>query len=465
MRAIGLIGLGVMGRNLALNLAGHGIAVHAYDLDEAARTGLAGLESIRLSRSPAALLAGLERPRAILVMVNAGAATDRAIESLEPGLSAGDILADGGNAHYTDTIGRARALGKSGVRFLGLGVSGGAEGARLGPALMAGGDAGAFRELEPILDAIAAKAGGRACLGYFGGDGAGHFVKMVHNAIEYAVMAAIAEAWFALRHLAGLAHGEAAEAIAGWNRGEAQSYLLEITADVLGRIDGASGQPLVEMVLDRAEQKGTGAWAVEASLALGVAAPSLAEAVFARTLSSAKEERVAAELRLGSPLHVDPSQRDALRRQLPRALFAATLACYAQGFQLLAAGSSQHGWNIDPAAVAEVWRGGCILRAALLDPIAAAFRGAPGLANLMLDSALAAAMAEREADWRAMVAAALVGGAPVPVLASALAYAQGYRTKRGAAALIQAQRDRFGGHGFQRIDRPGNHHGPWSGPE
>jgi 6-phosphogluconate dehydrogenase len=434
----------------------------AYDLDEKARANLAGRPGIATAASPAELVRRLQSPRMVLLMVNAGAATDRAIESLQAELAPGDILIDGGNAHYLDSMRRAEALAAAGLRFLGLGISGGAEGARHGPALMAGGDASAYRALEPVLAGIAAKAGGRACLGYFGADGAGHFVKMAHNAIEYAVMAAIAEAWFLLRHLAGLDHAGARRQMAEWNRGQWESYLLEIAIEVLAAEDAPTGQPFIEVIQDRAEQKGTGAWAVEAGLSLGVPIPSLAEAVFQRSLSSLKAERQAAERTLGSPIGKPAAALPALLASLPAALRGATIAAHAQGLRLIQAGAAEHGWSIDPAAVAAVWQGGCILRARLLETIEAAYRGCPSLVNLMLDANVAALMAAALPGWRESVAAAAQSGIAVPVTGSALAYADGYRIGRGPAALIQAQRDRFGGHGLELIGRSGVHHGPWS---
>jgi 6-phosphogluconate dehydrogenase len=328
---------------------------------------------------------------------------------------------------------------------------------------MAGGDESAYRAIEPLLARIAARAGSRACLGYFGADGAGHFVKMAHNAIEYAAMAAIAEAWFLLRHLAGLDHAAAQGAMAAWNRGAEESYLLEITLEVLAAKDAHSGAPFIELIQDRAEQKGTGAWAVEAALSLGVPIPSLAEAVFQRSLSSLKEEREAAERSLGSPIARPAPDASAILAALPRALAGATIAAHAQGFALMQAAAREHGWTIDPAAVAAVWQGGCILRARLLETIEAAYLSRPGLANLMLDPSIAALLSAATPGWRMSVARAAEAGIAAPVTGAALAYADGYRTGRGPAALIQGQRDRFGGHGLQLIGRPGVHHGPWSG--
>jgi 6-phosphogluconate dehydrogenase len=464
---IGLIGLGVMGQNLALNIADHGFRVAVYNRTAARTEAFAASEAARGSRIvPCAtlqdLVAPLRAPRAIILMVQAGAATDEQIAALAPLLAPGDVIVDGGNAHYRDTIRREAALGERGLRLLGTGISGGEEGARHGPSIMAGGVAEAYERVQPIFEAIAAKVGGAPCCARLGPDGAGHFVKMVHNGIEYADMQLIAETLALMKDGLGLGYPEMQATFAAWNQGELDSYLIEITADILGKRDPETGLPMVEVILDRAGQKGTGGWAVAAALELGVPAPTMAEAVAARSLSAARDERLYAAPRLAGPAaqggHASTIDLDTLRD----ALLAAKSAAYAQGFALMAAAGAAHSWALDLATVATIWRGGCIIRARLLDRIREAYRRDPTPANLMLDPYFAAVLAETQDGLREAIVLAVRRGIAAPALGSALAYYDAYRSARLPASLIQAQRDYFGAHTYERVDRPGSFHSDWS---
>lgn len=458
MTTIGLIGAGVMGRALAQNLADRNIAVMVFDRDAAARSRAAEDKRLTVVPGLGAMIGKLPAPRTVLLMVNAGAPVDSATGELRMLLAPGDMIVDGGNSFWRDTQRRTAELAKNGLDFVGLGVSGGEEGARRGPALMCGGTEAGYRRIRPWLEAIAARADGEPCADWFGPDAGGHFVKMAHNAIEYGVMQAIAEAMQILQHGLGLSFAEMKKESEGWAAGNRASYLLELTHDILGRSDRETGKPLIEVISDRAGQKGTGGWAVDAALSLGVALPTLSEAVFARTLSGSAERKDAVA-RLGAPA----TRGDGLASaDLGDALFAATLVCYAQGFQLIRAGAAQHGWVGDLARAAKVWRAGCILRARFLTEIAAAYEQAPALANMLLAPAMATALAACEPGFRRSVAFAARQGIAAPVLSSALAYLDAMRTPRGATAMIQAMRDGFGAHGFERVDKPGMHHADWS---
>jgi 6-phosphogluconate dehydrogenase len=457
---IGLIGLGVMGQNLALNIAEHGFRTALYNRT-AARTEqfVAGSEAkgkpLEGCGTLQDLVAALRRPRAIILMVPAGAATDQQIEALAPLLDGGDVIVDGGNAQFEDTIRRERALGERGLLFLGTGISGGEEGARHGPSIMAGGTPEAYARVRPVFEAIAAKVDVEPCCALVGPDGAGHFVKMLHNGIEYADMQLIAEAYAVMKDALGLSYPEMQATFAEWNRGDLDSYLIEITADILSRTDPKTGQPLVEVILDRAEQKGSGRWAVIAALELGVPAPTIAEAVSARSLSALKDERVRASQRLPGPRAQAEgdgrTQLDALRD----GLLAAKIGAYAQGFAVMAAASAAHDWRLEFGTIAAIWRGGCIIRARFLARIKEAYGREPGLANLLLDPYFAAHMERAQEGWREVVSGAVRRGVPVPAFASALAYFDGYRRARLPANLLQAQRDHFGAHTYERVDRPG----------
>ena len=457
MTTIGLIGAGVMGRALAQNLADRGVEVVVYDRDAAARSQLSIDPRLGVAEDVKQLISRLSTPRAVLLMVNAGKPVEAVIADLCPHLAPGDILIDGGNSEWKDTQRRTVDLAKNGLDFVGLGVSGGEEGARRGPALMAGGTEAAYGRIRPWLESIAARADGRACADWFGPDAGGHFVKMAHNAIEYGVMQASAEAVQVLLGL-GLAYPAMRPDALAWAKDDRASYLLELTADILGRNDRETGKPLVEVISDRAGQKGTGGWAVEAALSLGVAIPSLAEAVFARTISGASERKEAVA-RLGSPLKKSDA---AIRTDLGDALFATTLVCYAQGFQLIRAGAAAHGWVSDLARAARVWEAGCILRGRFLKGMAAAYADEPDLPNLLLSPRFAKVLAAAEPSWRRTVAFAATNGIVAPVLSSSLSYLDSLRTARAPTAMIQAMRDGFGLHGFERVDRPGTHHADWS---
>ena len=460
---IAVVGLGVMGRNLAANLADHGAVVAGYDLDADRRAAFAAaVPGAVPCAMPEDVLSVLKTPRVILMMVPAGPAVDALLAILLPGLAPGDVVIDGGNSHYDDTRRRARLTAESGIQFVGLGVSGGEEGARRGPALMAGGTVEGVERVTPLLRAIAARADdGEPCFARIGPDGAGHFVKMIHNGIEYADMQLIAEGYHLLRHLGGLSYERLADRFAAWNGGELASYLMEITTDILRTSDPETGAPILEVIRDAAGQKGTGHWATTTAMQLGMPAPTIAEAVHARCLSALKDERMRAAAAFPPPPSASLSDPDAFADGVGDALLCGRIAVYAQGFAVIAAGSRQFGWDVDLAAVASVWRGGCIIRARLVDRILDALRRAPDLPNLMFDPAIAALLAGGEAGWRRTVGTAVAAGQPVPAMGSALAYWDGYRSERLWANMIQAQRDFFGAHGYERTDRPGMAHTQW----
>jgi 6-phosphogluconate dehydrogenase len=464
---IGVVGLGVMGRNLARNLARRGHPVALYNRTRARTDELVGRfgqeGEFRPAGSPAELVAGLERPRRVLLMVAAGASTDAVIDEFAPLLEPGDILIDGGNAHFTDTRRREAALRGRGLRFVGAGISGGEEGALHGPSIMPGGPPEAYQVLAPLLTGIAARAAdGTPCVTHVGPDGAGHFVKMVHNGIEYADMQLIAEAYDLLRSAAGLAPDRIAEVFTGWNAGRLRSYLVEITAEVLGHVDPDTGQPFVDVVLDRAEQKGTGRWTVQTALELGVPVNGIAEAVFARSLSGHAGLRAAAR---GLPGPAGPAGGggEGFAGAVEQALYASKIVAYAQGFHQIRAGSEAYGWGVDPGAVAGIWRAGCIIRAEFLDRIRAAYAAEPELPTLLTSPGLAEALGGAQDGWRRVVAAAAGRGIPVPGFAAALSYYDSLRAGRLPANLVQAQRDFFGAHTYRRVDRDGVFHTDWGG--
>ena len=467
-KSMGVVGLGVMGSNLALNVAEKGYDVAAYDPWEEARsrfsTSLSTVEARRivLVENTAALVNALPEPRTILIMVKAGEPVDAVIADLVPVLRPGDTLIDGGNSHYQDTINREAALNAKGFYFIGLGISGGEEGARHGPSLMAGGAETAYANSRPILEAIAAKFEDEPCCALVGSDGAGHFVKMVHNGIEYGIMQVISEAYVLLRDLCGINHADMAEVFRAWNKTELSSYLVEITADILGRKDEFSDGPLVEMILDKAGQKGTGRWSSEAALELGIPTPTITEAVFARALASLKDERVAASSLLSGPDQAtepwdDEDAVDCIRQ----ALLGAVVATYAQGLAVIEAAGRERGWAVDLSVIADIWRDGCVIRAALLDQVASAYKGNKHPGNLMCASDFARLHAATQAGWRRTLCMAVARGVPVPGLSSALSYYDGYRSDRLSANMIQAQRDYFGAHTYERLDRPGAFHTHW----
>ena len=467
---IGLIGLAVMGENLVLNMANHGFTVAVYNRTTSRvddfLAGRARGKPILGAHSLSELVAKLARPRRVMLMVQAGAAVDQVIEALLPLLDAGDIIIDGGNSNYQDTTRRTRALRERDIAYVGTGVSGGEEGALLGPSIMPGGNVQAWPHIEPIFKAIAAKvADGSACCEWIGDDGAGHYVKMVHNGIEYGDMQMIAEAYALLRGLARIEPAQMSGIFSEWNRGELESYLVEITAEILARTDEHSGVPMVDLILDAAGQKGTGKWTGIDALMLGAPVTAITEAVFARALSALKEERVAASRVLPAPSVRFDGDAQALAEDVRAALYAAKICSYAQGFQLLSMAAKEHGWQLDLGNIALLWRGGCIIRAAFLDCIKEAYENAPGLANLLLAEYFRDAIADAQQAWRRVVATAVTCGVPVPAFSSALAWYDGYRSERLPANLLQAQRDYFGAHTYERIDRPRGEffHTNWTG--
>jgi 6-phosphogluconate dehydrogenase len=475
---IGLIGLAVMGQNLALNIADHGyqISVHNRTTDKVDRFvadnpgtpgGIVGAKTLE------DFVKSLARPRKIIILVQAGKATDAVIDGLVPLLDQGDIIIDGGNAQWTDTIRREKTLREKGLRFIGSGVSGGEEGARFGPALMPGGDKAAYAELAPIWDAIAAKVdpktgrqlkgaapgkpvtGGVPCAAHIGENGAGHYVKMIHNGIEYGDMQMITEAYAMMKGLLGLKPAEMGAIFAEWNRGALDSFLIEITADILKQKDPVTKQPFVDIVLDTAGQKGTGKWTSVNALDMGVPAPTIAESVFARCLSAVKEERVAASKILKGPKPAKyRGAKKALVDAIRDALYCSKICSYAQGFQLMREAQQEYNWRLDFGQIAQIWRGGCIIRAAFLQKITEAFARKPGLANLLLDPYFNKTIQQAQASWRKVVALAIAHGISAPTFASALAYYDGYRAARLPANLLQAQRDFFGAHTYERVDQP-----------
>lgn len=487
---IGLIGLAVMGQNLALNIADHGFAISVYNrttsktdafVAENPRTpgGLLGCATLE------SFVQSLGSPRKIVIMVQAGRATDAVIDSLLPLLDPGDILIDGGNAKWTDTIRREKELSEKGFRFVGSGVSGGEEGARFGPSLMPGGTPESWQELKPIWDAIAAKVdahsgkplegaepgkpieGGVPCSAYIGSDGAGHYVKMVHNGIEYGDMQMICEAYDLMQNVLGMTPPEIGKVFAKWNEGLLDSFLIEITADILQQADPVTGKPFVDIVLDTAGQKGTGKWTSVNALDMGVPAPTVAEAVFARCLSAVKDERTAASSILKGPAIQFTGDKAAFTDAIHDALYCAKICSYAQGFQLMREAQNEYGWTLNFGEIAQIWRGGCIIRAAFLQKITEAYARDASLANLLLDPYFTEAIHNAQDNWRKVVGAAVEHGVPVPTFASALAYYDSYRTARLPQNLLQAQRDFFGAHTYERTDQPrGNfYHIDWPEPE
>ena len=462
---IGLIGLGVMGENLALNLERNGFSVTGFDLDANKCTSFAkrteGLQACA-ANSLAELVANLQLPRRVWLMVPAGAPVDAVLNELRTLLSAGDVVIDGGNTLYRDTQRRIDSLEGTGILFVGSGVSGGEEGALYGPALMPGGSPEAWPLVRPFLQAIAAKADdGQACCEWMGPGGSGHFVKMVHNGIEYADMQMICEAYALMKSL-GMAPMQMSAVFREWSQGELSSYLIDITADILAYKDPETGNALVEMILDTAEQKGTGKWTSQIALDMGVSAPTIADAVFARTMSAMQAERVLASKLLKGP---QPQAAQNLAEVLPKiqgALLAAKICAYAQGFALIKAADQEHDWQLPLDKVASVWRAGCIIRAHLLEDIRRAFVNQHDLSNLLIDEHFSRIMAKCQQDLREVVAMAALSGVAVPALMSALSYYDAYRTERLPANLLQAQRDYFGAHTYQRLDKPGKFHTQWS---
>jgi 6-phosphogluconate dehydrogenase len=465
---IGVTGLGVMGRNLARNFARHGYAVALHNRTTARTDAIMaefGHEGTFVpARTAEEFVASLERPRRLVIMVNAGAATDEVISEFAPLLEPGDMIIDGGNAHFVDTRRREAALREAGIHFVGMGVSGGEEGALNGPSIMPGGSLESYESLGPMLENIAASVDGVPCTTHVGPDGAGHFVKMVHNGIEYADMQLIAEAYDLLRYAGGYEPAQIAGIFRTWNKGRLDSYLIEITADVLAHTDAATGRPFVDVVLDQAEQKGTGRWTVQVALDLGVPVSGIAEAVFARGLSGHSDLRHAAR-RLTGPVRGGLVLSDAggFADKVEQALYASKVVSYAQGWNMIAAGSQEYDWGIDLGKMAVIWRGGCIIRAAFLDRIRAAYAGDPRLPTLLADPDFGSELAAAQDAWREVTAIAVTSGIPVPGFSAALAYYDALRAERLPAALIQGLRDYFGAHTYRRTDAEGSFHTLWAG--
>ncbi|UVE00115.1 MULTISPECIES: NADP-dependent phosphogluconate dehydrogenase [Corynebacterium] len=464
---IGVVGLAVMGSNIARNFAHKGHTVAVYNRSpEKTRTLIAehGDEgSFIPSETIEEFVASLERPRRALIMVQAGAATDAVIDQLADVMEPGDIIIDGGNSLYTDTIRREKAIRARGLHYVGTGISGGEEGALTGPSIMPGGTKESYESLGPLLESISAHVDGVPCCTHISSDGAGHFVKMVHNGIEYADMQVIGEAYHLLREAAGLTPAEIADIFREWNKGDLDSYLVEITAEVLSQADEKTGKPLVDVIVDAAGQKGTGRWTVKAALDLGIPVTGIGEAVFARALSSSLAQREAARNLPSGSLAKAPEDRDAFVERVRKALYASKIIAYSQGFDEINAGAKEYGWEIDRGALATIWRGGCIIRAQFLNRIKEAYDRNPDLPALVLDEYFRDQVTECLDAWRDVVVTAAQMGIPAPVFSSSLAYYDGLRAERLPAALVQGQRDYFGAHTYQRVDREGAFHTLWSG--
>ncbi|NUU75987.1 NADP-dependent phosphogluconate dehydrogenase [Paenibacillus xylanilyticus] len=462
---IGVIGLAVMGKNLALNIESRGFTVSVFNrspektndlLKEAEGKNLTGTFSIE------EFVASLESPRKILIMVQAGKATDATIEQLLPHLDEGDIIIDGGNAYFPDTQRRSKELEDKGIRFIGTGVSGGEEGALKGPSIMPGGQESAYKLVEPILTAISAKVGDDPCCTYIGPDGAGHYVKMVHNGIEYGDMQLIGEAYHLLKSVLNVSVEELHEIFTEWNKGELDSYLIEITADIFSKYDPETGKPMVDVILDAAGQKGTGKWTSQSALDLGVPLSMITESVFSRFLSAMKDERVAASKILNGPkAEAYSGDKKAFIESVRKALFASKIVSYAQGFAQMRAASDEYGWDLKYGNIAMIFRGGCIIRSQFLQNIKEAYDKDAELKNLLLDPYFQNIVESYQDAWREVVAAAVQQGIPVPGFSSALSYYDSYRTERLPANLLQAQRDYFGAHTFKRVDKEGSFHHNW----
>ena len=471
---IGLIGLAVMGENLVLNMESHGYTCAVFNRDttkvDAFVNGRGAGKKFVGAHDLKDFVASIKRPRKIMMMVKAGKAVDDVIAQVAPFLEAGDILIDGGNTHFPDTTRRMKELAPKGIRFVGSGVSGGEEGALKGPSIMPGGDATAWAEMKPIFQSIAAKvkdvSGAEApCCDWVGPEGAGHFVKMVHNGIEYGDMQLICESYHLLKESLGLTPAELSGVFSKWNKGVLDSYLIEITSEILAYTDPETKQPLVDLILDTAGQKGTGKWTIDAATDNGVALTLIAEAVFSRCISAQKDERVAASKVLAGPQVQKAADRDQFIADVEMALYAAKIVSYAQGYALMAAQAKANNWELNNGGIALMWRGGCIIRSAFLGKIKEAFDKNPKLVNLLVDPFFAGELGKAQSGWRRVVGAAAASGIPVPAISSALAYYDGYRTARLPANLLQAQRDFFGAHTYERLDKPRGQffHTNWTG--
>lgn len=463
---IGVVGLGVMGRNLSLNMESHGFTVSVYDrftdLTEKFSKQEAKGKQITCTYSVKEFVDSLQKPRKILLMVKAGGPTDLTIEEIKPYLEAGDTLIDGGNTYFKDTIRRNQELASAGIHFIGTGVSGGEEGALHGPSIMPGGPREAYDLVAPILLAISAKVNGDPCCTYIGSDGAGHYVKMVHNGIEYGDMQLISEAYFILKHVLGMDAAELHEVFSEWNRGELDSYLIEITADIFTKMDEKTGKPLVDMILDKAGQKGTGKWTSQDALDLGIPLSTITESVFARCISALKAERVIASKTLTGPtIEKYTGDKAAVVEAVRKALYMSKICSYAQGFAQMRAAAKEYKWELHYGEIAMIFRGGCIIRAQFLQKIKDAYDKDSDLANLLLDSYFKGIVEEYQSSLRHVIGLSIERGIPVPGFSSALAYYDSYRTESLPANLIQAQRDYFGAHTYERIDEEGTFHTEW----
>ena len=464
---IGVVGLAVMGSNLARNLAsreGNRVAIYNRSVEKTNQLTADHPEANFIaSENIDDFVASLSKPRTAIIMVQAGAGTDAVISQLTERFEKGDIIVDGGNALYTDTMRREKEVSERGIHFVGAGISGGEEGALKGPSIMPGGTKEAYATLGPILETIAAVAEGEPCVTHIGSDGAGHFVKMIHNGIEYADMQLIAEAYDLLRQSGGFSPEEIAEIFTEWNKGELESYLIEITAEVLKQKDAKTGKPLVDVILDAAGSKGTGVWTVQTALDLGTPVSGIAEAVFARSLSAQSAQREGKpELPAANQVWA-VEDKPAFVEAVRRALYASKIIAYAQGFDAIRAGAKEFGWEINLGEVAKIWRGGCIIRAQFLNRITDAYRKDENLLSLLFDDYFIAAIAGTVASWREIVAMAALTGVPSPAFASSLSYYDGLRAERLPAALVQGQRDFFGAHTYKRVDAEGSYHTLWSG--
>jgi 6-phosphogluconate dehydrogenase len=468
---IGLIGLAVMGQNLVLNMCDHGYTVAVYNrtvskVDEFLNDAGKGFTNLVGTRSIEELVASLKRPRKVMLMVKAGDVVDQFIDMILPHLEKGDIVIDGGNSHFPDTNRRTAALAEKGILFVGTGVSGGEEGARHGPSLMPGGNPAAWPHVKPIFQAIAAKTDtGEPCCDWVGESGAGHYVKMVHNGIEYGDMQLIAEAYHLMKSYLGLSHKEMRETFLEWNKGELDSYLIEIAANVFGYND-EDGSPLLEKILDAAGQKGTGKWTSVDALDMGVPVTLIAEAVFARALSALKDERVRASKSLQVPgLAKFEGNKKSFLHDLSEALLASKLVSYAQGFMLMREAAKEYGWKLNYGSVALMWRGGCIIRSVFLGKIKEAFDKNPTLDSLVLDDYFKGILLRAQSSWRRVVGAAVAAGIPLPAMTTALSFFDGYRTAQLPANMLQALRDYFGAHTYERTDKPRGQffHTNWTG--
>ncbi len=461
---IGMVGLGVMGQNFVLNMADHGYRVAGYDLDPAKREALlqaAGDRPVTTADSMAAFVALLRGPRAVMMLVPAGKIVDQVIKDLLPHLDVGDVVIDGGNSYFEDTQLRASMLSAKGIQFLGVGISGGEEGARNGPSIMPGGPADAYERVRPIFEAAAAKVGNEPCVAYLGTGASGHFVKMVHNGIEYGMMQLIAESYDLLKRGAGLSDDEIHQVFAAWNEAELSGYLMEITADIFTHLDPDTGKRLVDVILDAAKQKGTGAWTSQVALTLQVPVPTIDMAVAMRNLSAAEPQREQAEAVFKRKSLPAGGDREALLANVRSALYLGILVTYGQGMALLASASATYDYQLDLGTVARIWRGGCIIRSAMLDDIHPLYQGHPTLPNLLFTDAMADKVKAHDWHLRRLVCAAVERGVPAPAYMSVLAYLDAFTAGWLPANLIQAQRDYFGAHSYERVDRKGTFHTTW----